>query len=144
MMLFALSQSSSNHVRWLRNSSFVSTIWHTIQQRLRRAILRSGPAYEQTPQHITTQKALAHGYSGWRGGLLASTISIAICLVAEAVFLVVALKLNDPAESVLYQGSCNRVKNLTTYLLIPMNVLGTVTIGSSNYVMQILNAPSRL
>ena len=43
----------------------------------------------------------------------------------------------------LYQGDCDHVRRLITYLLIPLNIIGTVSIGSSNYVMQCLMAPNR-
>ena len=43
----------------------------------------------------------------------------------------------------LYQGSCSRVKYLTVVLLLPINIIGTVLLGSSNYIMQCLAAPTR-
>ena len=67
------------------------------------------------------------------------------CVLIEIALLVVAVKLNSPQNGLgtMYHGSCARVKNLSNYLLIPLNILGTITLSSSNYVMQILNAPDR-
>ena len=61
------------------------------------------------------------------------------------VLLVVALKLHKPVSDIgtIYAGSCDRDKSLSNYLLIPLNVIGTISVGTSNYKMQILNAPNR-
>jgi hypothetical protein len=84
-------------------------------------------------------------FTGWRGGVLACAVLVACCVLIEIALLVVAVKLNSPQNGLgtLYRGSCARVKNLSNYLLIPLNVLGTITLSSSNYVMQTLNAPNR-
>ena len=81
-------------------------------------------------------------FTGWRGGVLACVVLVACCVLIEIALLVVAIKLENGLGT-LYHGSCARVKNLSNYLLIPLNVLGTITLSSSNYVMQILNAPNR-
>lgn len=84
-------------------------------------------------------------FTGWRGGVLACVLLVAFCVLIEITLLVVAVKLNNAQNGfgTMYHGSCARVKNLSTYLLIPLNALGTITLSSSNYVMQILNAPDR-
>lgn len=107
-------------------------------------ILRSGPAHSPPHQNKVPSSSSSR-FSGWRGGLLAATISLAICVVVELVLLIVALKLSSPVSGLgtLYFGSCDRVKKLSDYLLIVLNVIGTITIGTSNYVMQTLTAPSR-
>jgi hypothetical protein len=84
-------------------------------------------------------------FTGWRGGVLACVVLVACCVLIEIALLVVAVKLNSPQNGLgtLYRGSCARVKNLSNCLPIPLNVLGTITLSSSNYVMQTLNAPNR-
>jgi hypothetical protein len=43
----------------------------------------------------------------------------------------------------LYEGNCDKVKKLSILLLLPMNIIGTVLISTSNYVMQSVSAPTR-
>ncbi len=111
--------------------------------RFRRSVLRSGPAYLH-PQDQEDQQTPGR-FTGWRGGVRASCIGVAICLAIEIILMAVVLKLGIPDGGLgtLYKGDCNYVRNLIIYLLIPLNVIGTISIGSSNYVMQCLMAPNR-
>ena len=67
-------------------------------------------------------------FTGWRGGVLACVVLVACCVLIEIALLVVAIKLDSLENGLgtLYRGSCAGVKNLSNYLLIPLNVLGTV------------------
>ena len=84
-------------------------------------------------------------FTGWRGGVHASFIGVAICLTIELIFMIIVFRLGVPEDGLgtLYEGDCNHVRNLIIYLLIPLNIVGTISIGSSNYVMQCLMAPTR-
>jgi hypothetical protein len=43
----------------------------------------------------------------------------------------------------LYEGHCEKVKRLSILLLLPLNIIGTILISTSNYVMQAVSAPTR-
>ncbi|KAL5597141.1 hypothetical protein FOBRF1_010934 [Fusarium oxysporum] len=48
------------------------------------------------------------------------------------------------AAWILYQGPCSRSKTINLFLHLLLNVFSTLILASSNYFMQILNAPSRV
>jgi len=125
-----------------------SSLWHFFKQKnqqFRGLTLRSGSGHPHTLLKSRPAYRQSSRFTGWRGGVLACVLLVAFCILAEIALLVVGLKLYNAKNGLgtMYHGSCERVKALSTYLLIPLNALGTVTIGSSNYVMQILNAPDR-
>ena len=109
------------------------------RSRIRKAIPRSGPAYER-PQLQTTADQTEPGQKkrGWRLGTLVSCYAVAICLLLELVLLTYALLQNRPRNGLgmLYEGNCEKVKRLSILLLLPLNLIGTVLISTSNYVMQ--------
>ena len=85
---------------------------------------------------------------GWRFGVFYSIIAVLLCLIAELIMLGCAVTLNKPQGDkdgigVLYVGDCAKVKRISTVLAIPLNIIATVLVGTSNYVMQCLSAPSR-
>lgn len=78
---------------------------------------------------------------GWRYGVFLSIIAITICLVAELIMLVCAMALSKPEGDkdgigTLYVGDCARVERINTLLAIPLNIIATVLVATSNYVMQ--------
>ncbi|KAJ4135352.1 hypothetical protein NW765_009323 [Fusarium oxysporum] len=48
------------------------------------------------------------------------------------------------AAWILYQGPCSQSKTINLFLHLLLNVFSTLILASSNYFMQILNAPSRV
>ncbi|ENH74955.1 hypothetical protein FOC1_g10002500 [Fusarium oxysporum f. sp. cubense race 1] len=48
------------------------------------------------------------------------------------------------AAWILYQGPCSQSKTINLFLHLLLNVFSTLILASSNYFMQILNAPSRI
>ncbi|KAJ9608497.1 hypothetical protein H2200_007485 [Cladophialophora chaetospira] len=50
--------------------------------------------------------------------------------------------LRELYNGVLYKGSCSMTKRWTTLSSLILNFIATLTIGSSNYVMQCLSSPS--
>ena len=78
-------------------------------------------------------------------GTIACLFAASLCLVIEAVLLLSALSLSVGTfgSGLLYKGSCNHVKSLTVWLLLPLNIAATVLISISNYVMQVMAAPDR-
>jgi hypothetical protein len=85
---------------------------------------------------------------GWRFGVFVSIIAVTTCLVVELIMLACAMALNKPEGDkggigVLYAGDCAKVERINTILAIPLNIIATVLVATSNYVMQCLSAPSR-
>ncbi|KAI1342586.1 hypothetical protein F5Y15DRAFT_373244 [Xylariaceae sp. FL0016] len=83
--------------------------------------------------------------TGWRAQ---ATINCAILTVASAALVscsVVAALRNDGKIINLYSGECNGspISRVNTGLHLLINVISTLVLGSSNFFMQILNAPSR-
>jgi len=134
---------------FLKKLPFVSTFnpfATSARPRIRKAILRSGPAYEH-PQLQTTADQAEPGKKkqGWRLGTLVSCYAVAVCLLLELGLLTYALLVNRPRNGlgILYEGHCEKVKRLSILLLLPLNIIGTVLISTSNYVMQAVSAPTR-
>ncbi|KAF2807166.1 uncharacterized protein BDZ99DRAFT_447454 [Mytilinidion resinicola] len=72
------------------------------------------------------------------------TIS-AIVLIVNIVWTAWAMSKNNTRNGIgtLFQGDCGVVKKLDLWLHLLINILSTVLLGSSNFCMQILVAPSR-
>lgn len=50
---------------------------------------------------------------------------------------------NKHGIGVLYTGGCKNVERSATLLAIPINIISTILVATSNYVMQCLSAPTR-
>lgn len=112
----------------------------------RRKLLRSGPAFKETPSPTPTSgRNLFARDTGWRMGTLVCLSAVSLCLIVETILLLAALSVSMGGfgSGLLYKGSCSRVKNLTIWLLFPLNIVATVLISTSNYVMQVMAAPDR-
>jgi len=75
-----------------------------------------------------------------------SCICVAFCLCLEMILLIAAVSISRPgvaAQGILMEGSCANVKKSNIVLLIPINIVATLIISCSNYVMQCMSAPSR-
>lgn len=85
--------------------------------------------------------------SGWRKSAVINTILVSIVfliLTLSHVFLVA--RSGDPAGyHVIYSGGCadNKIGRLNTLLHLLINILSSLVLASSNFFMQVLNAPSR-
>jgi hypothetical protein len=114
-------------------------------QALRWATLRSRPADAQNFSNTSRLSKSNFPFNGWRLGLLVTFISVALCLCIEVALLAAGVVMARPQNGtgMLYQGSCSRVRYLTIALLLPLNMIGTVLLGASNYIMQCLAAPTR-
>ena len=87
-------------------------------------------------------------FEGWRFGVFVSIIAVTACLVAELIMLACAVAFNKPGGNkhgigVLYTGGCKNVERSATLLAIPINIISTILVATSNYVMQCLSAPTR-
>lgn len=93
------------------------------------------------------------GYSsifrGWKRVALFNVVStwlLSICLLV----LVIVASVRDPPDdgtasgrSLVFQGDCRKSSQINTGLHLLINVFSSLILGSSNYFMQILSAPSR-
>jgi hypothetical protein len=84
-------------------------------------------------------------WTGWRMGTMLCCCAVVICIIVEAALLIWAAKMSigGTESGLLYQGSCAKVKSMALWLLLPLNIAGTVLIGTSNYLMQVMAAPNR-
>lgn len=110
-----------------------------------RKLLSSGPAHsaQRLPDDDTSdQPDAGRKLAGWRKGTWVCCGGVVLCIITELVLLIWLTKTSIGA-GILYEGSCDKVKNLSIWLLLPLNIAATVLIGTSNYVMQVMTAPSR-
>lgn len=88
----------------------------------------------------------------WVYGALFCTIETASILVLNLVLFLVAVRKgynghipgkDDLVSIPLYEGKCTVATRWSTGLHVIINILSTLLLAASNYVMQCLNAPSR-
>ncbi len=116
------------------------------RSQLRRTIAKYGPAYTSAAiQKPLSAQSIHRKYEGWRTGIFLSSIIIGVCLLAESVLLIWGLATGGPSggQGIIYEGDCRAAKDFTNVLAVLLNILGSVLIGTSNYTMQCLSAPSR-
>ncbi|KAI4954388.1 hypothetical protein J4E91_002101 [Alternaria rosae] len=79
--------------------------------------------------------------TGWRFGVINCAVAALIVFVIN---LIATITWASNADSgVLFKGNCDRARKLNSVLHIIINVLSTILLSSSNYVMQCLSAPTR-
>ena len=121
------------------------------RQQIKKDITRTGPVARVNTDPQLVQSSGIRGkwrLEGWRFGVFVSIIAVTTCLIAELIMLVCAVALNKPEGDkdgigVLYVGDCAKVERISTILAIPLNIIATVLVATSNYAMQCLSAPSR-
>jgi hypothetical protein len=77
-----------------------------------------------------------------------SLLAVSLCLILELVMLICAFELQKPGDyqdgiGVLYRGDCSKAQRISILLAIPLNIIATLLLSTSNYVMQCLAAPTR-
>ena len=111
---------------------------------LKHTVLRSGPVYQRPDATIQLDKRSR--FTGWRVGALLSCIVLIFCLVVQCAFLITISASNQNHQRgykhVMYKGSCTVTKHWITFISLLINFVATLTISSSNYVMQCLSSPS--
>lgn len=84
---------------------------------------------------------------GWRWGVkLGVFLTTAVLIINLGVALGIVLPhdgANKDGNVVLMNDNCDRVKKYNTGYHLAINILSTLLLGSSNYVMQCLSAPTR-
>ena len=71
---------------------------------------------------------------------LSTTVFVFICNVALIIWAYATLGRDN---TVIFKGSCDRMKTIDTWSHLGINVLSTLVLGASNAAMQLIVAPSR-
>lgn len=113
----------------------------------KRFITRSGTGSSELPYEAAIKD---HGdersrFSGWRGGVLASLISVGSVLLVNLIFTIWAAAKSGSGINIgiIWEADCSTIKTANMWIHILVNLLGTVLLGSSNYTMQCLASPTR-
>lgn len=82
---------------------------------------------------------------GWRFAITGGSISIFIVFILNLSFTLwtAANKGFVDGRGILYEGSCDEARNLNILAHLIINLFSTIILGSSNYCMQCLSAPTR-
>lgn len=82
---------------------------------------------------------------GYRFGILFCAISSGAILLINLSVLIWASRRYAPSDGIgtIQNGNCSDARNMSTWLHLGINVLGTLLLGCSNYTMQCLSAPTR-
>ncbi|KAF5381867.1 hypothetical protein D9757_008366 [Collybiopsis confluens] len=82
--------------------------------------------------------------TGWRFGAWFAVLQASAVLLANIVILVwIATKSAGSAIGIAFQGDCDTVDRYSVGIHLVINVLSTMLLGASNYMMQTLCAPTR-
>jgi hypothetical protein len=81
---------------------------------------------------------------GWKSGLLISLFFTSLVLLINVIFAIVLSRSSlQEYSKTIYEGKCATTQKLNTLAHIVINILGVALLSSSNYFMQVLNAPTR-
>ncbi|KAH6674003.1 hypothetical protein F5X68DRAFT_235657 [Plectosphaerella plurivora] len=99
-----------------------------------------------TPEPTVSRRRLSGlRLSGWRKTAAINTVVILVIFLGLAGSLAWALYLSGGLNRVLilYQGSCEKSRDINLVLHLGSNILSTGILASSNFFLQILTSPSR-
>ncbi|KAI1111268.1 hypothetical protein F5Y14DRAFT_464695 [Nemania sp. NC0429] len=93
-----------------------------------------------------TRLSMLVSKNGWRRTAIINTALAATC--GFALLICFAISISQPGASILhpstiFAGNCTTSARLNLFLHFLINVISTAILASSNFFMQILNAPSR-
>lgn len=117
--------------------------WHGFFAYVRRSgRYASHVSYEHANARATDE---TRRFSGWRGGILAASVSSGTVLLINIIFTAWAAAKSGSGVQVgtIYAGECAVVSATDSRLHIAINVMGTILLGASNFTMQCLTAPTR-
>ncbi|KAF2475426.1 uncharacterized protein BDR25DRAFT_279479 [Lindgomyces ingoldianus] len=80
---------------------------------------------------------------GWRFGAINCAISASIVFLINFIVTIWGSAHKNANKGVLLEGDCDKVHQVNTGLHFLINLLSTILLGSSNYCMQCLSAPTR-
>ncbi|KIK53457.1 hypothetical protein GYMLUDRAFT_134315, partial [Collybiopsis luxurians FD-317 M1] len=80
----------------------------------------------------------------WRFGAWLATFQAATVLLINIIILIwSAVRAGGGSSGLVFQGDCNEVDHISIGIHLVINVLSTLLLGASNYIMQSLCAPTR-
>lgn len=84
-------------------------------------------------------------HTGWRRGIIYCIATACLVLLCVLAFIGWAAGLSTESAGirVLHRGNCKTSKNMLTSTHVVINALSTLLLGTSNYCMHIVSAPSR-
>ena len=102
-------------------------------------IIDTDVVYDDIPKH--RKKYL----SGWRLSVILCIVLVSSIFVLNVGVTIWVLRNRTVVQGVatVYEGSCAKTKNYTTFIHLRINLLGSCLLGASNFCMQILCAPTR-
>lgn len=92
-----------------------------------------------------TSDISSDSFSGWRGGVSLNTAFASVVLLINIVFLSWATIRYGTVGGLgtLYRGDCEKVERIALFAHLIINVLSSLMLAASNYMMQVLAAPTR-
>lgn len=96
----------------------------------------------------STLTQLRRRFQGWRAVISLGILLITLVLLANIVLLVLSIVSPRDADGLawnglLYKGNCTQSQNVTRYLHLLVNILGTVLLAASNAALHIAASPTR-
>jgi hypothetical protein len=95
---------------------------------------------------ISNSNMVAEKLQGWRSGILrGSILAFAVLMINLLLIVIATVKSRSPSNSqkIMYEGDCDKVKQMDIGLHLVINILSSLLLGASNYAMQCLSAPTR-
>lgn len=84
-------------------------------------------------------------YSGWRKGVtIAALAALAVAGINIGLTVYIRSRFNiKRGIGIMYEGSCDKSKQLDTWIHLLINALSSALLAASNYTGQVLSAPTR-
>ncbi|KIK68784.1 hypothetical protein GYMLUDRAFT_256438 [Collybiopsis luxurians FD-317 M1] len=83
--------------------------------------------------------------TGWRFGAYMAIFQASVVLLINTVVLVWGiLRTGGSTTGPVFQGDCNTIGHISLGIHLVINILSTLLLGASNYIMQSLCAPTRI
>lgn len=105
------------------------------------------PAYRlsSTPSFATSNREKKRKFQGWHFGVSLSAWTASSVLLLNVIFTIAAATHFGTTDGVgtAYDGSCDYVNHVTTWVHLVINALSSLLLSASNYTMQALSAPTR-
>ncbi|KAL9581715.1 MAG: hypothetical protein Q9212_003735, partial [Teloschistes hypoglaucus] len=82
---------------------------------------------------------------GWHAGTITCAVTVCVVLLVNLISTIWALaKYGLKGHlGIVHEGSCRKTRNMSLWLHLAINILGTALLSASNYCMQCLSAPNR-
>ncbi|KAF5374018.1 hypothetical protein D9757_010061 [Collybiopsis confluens] len=85
--------------------------------------------------------------TGWRFGAWSATLQALLVLLVNLAILIWSAATRTgwgTSSGLIFEGHCNSVNHIAIGIHLLINILSTILLGASNYIMQSLCAPTRL